>query len=295
MSSEVPLTADGFGGDRYAHDVLAGFSHRPQRTVLPTMSAKNGLVLEEPGSGFVGAIVRRDKGIVYLEDRFGAVRAFPFATVFLVDGASVTLTAVVEPPAQSALARTASGSLAVTTSRARIAQPSRIFVEGRHDAELIEKVWGDDLRIEGVVVEYLDGVDDLESLVAEFAPTRQRRLGVLVDHLIPGSKETRIADSVGRGPYRAHVLVVGHPFVDIWQAVKPRHIGRDAWPVVGRETPWKHGVCEALGWPHADQADISRAWKRILGAVNSFADVEPELLGRVEHLIDFVTENTPTE
>ena len=31
------------------------------------------------------------------------------------------------------------------------------------------------------------------------------------------------------------------------------------------------------------------AWKRILGAVNSFADLEPELLGRVEELIDFVT------
>ena len=30
--------------------------------------------------------------------------------------------------------------------RARVARASRIFVEGRHDAELVEKVWGDDLR-----------------------------------------------------------------------------------------------------------------------------------------------------
>jgi hypothetical protein len=52
---------------------------------------------------------------------------------------------------------------------------------------------------------------------------------------------------------------------------------------------WKHGVCEALGWPHADQADIARAWRQILGRVTSYADLEPSLLGRVEELIDFVT------
>ena len=34
-------------------------------------------------------------------------------------------------------------------------------MEGKHDAELVEKVWGHDLRIEGVVVEPLHGVDDL--------------------------------------------------------------------------------------------------------------------------------------
>ena len=46
-------------------------------------------------------------------------------------------------------------------TKARVARASRIFVEGRHDAELVEKVWGDDLRVEGVVVEYIEGVDDL--------------------------------------------------------------------------------------------------------------------------------------
>jgi hypothetical protein len=52
---------------------------------------------------------------------------------------------------------------------------------------------------------------------------------------------------------------------------------------------WKVGICEAFGWPSATQADIATAWRRILGAVSSYADLEPELLGRVEHLIDFVT------
>ncbi|MGV8970122.1 MAG: DUF3097 domain-containing protein [Microbacteriaceae bacterium] len=279
------------GADRYSGDLLAGFTHRPVPASLPIVTVDSGLVLEDPESGFVGAVVRREKAILYLEDRGGKVRAFPLSSTFLVDGVAVSL--AVQRTEGSTPMRTASGSLAVEGSRARVAQPSRIFVEGRHDAELIEKVWGADLRVEGVVVEYLEGVDDLESLVAEFAPTTHRRLGVLVDHLVPGSKETRIADAVTRGPHGEHVLVVGHPYVDIWQAVKPRLIGRTAWPVIERGTEWKHGVCEALGWPHADQSDIAHAWKRILSKVTTFADLEPDLLGKVEHLIDFVTEHSP--
>ena len=278
--------------DRYDGDVLAGFSMRPKPTVLPVVIVENGLVLEEPASGFVGAVVRVANSLVELEDRHGAVRAFPLTTRFLIDGEPVRVQ-VAKKVAPAAPARTASGSLALADTRARVAQPSRIFVEGKHDAELIERVWGDDLRIEGVVVEYLEGVDDLVALVAEFAPTPARRLGVLVDHLVAGSKESRIAGAIGRGPFGDHVLVVGHPFVDIWQAVKPERIGLTQWPVIPRDTEWKHGICEHLGWPHASQTDIAKAWQRILSTVNSYADLEPSLLGRVEQLIDFVTV-TPT-
>ena len=274
--------------DRYGSDVLAGFARRPAPVALPEVGAERGLVVELIESGFVGAVVRVESGLVELEDRKGAVRAFPLGRGFLVDGAPVNLV-VARTSAPKAPARTASGSVAVENAPARIALPSRIFVEGRHDAELVERVWGDDLRIEGVVVEYLEGVDDLERIVAEFAPGPGRTLGVLVDHLVAGSKESRIADAVARGRYGAHVLVVGHPFIDIWQAVKPSSVGIREWPVVPRGIEWKHGVCEALGWPHDDQADIARAWKRILGGVRSFTDLEPALLGRVEQLIDFVT------
>lgn len=273
--------------DRYDGDVLAGFSMRPQPTVLPVVEIVSGLVLEEPASGFVGAVVRVANALIELEDRHGAIRAFPLSARFLIDGEAVRVQVAKKPA--GAPGRTASGSLAVADARARVAQPSRIFVEGKHDAELIERVWGDDLRIEGVVVEYLEGVDDLVALVADFAPTPSRRLGVLVDHLVTGSKETRIAEAVARGPFGAHVLVVGHPFVDIWQAVKPERIGLTQWPVISRDTEWKHGICAHLGWPHETQADIARAWQRILGTVNSYADLEPSLLGRVEQLIDFVT------
>ncbi|MEB0003724.1 DUF3097 family protein, partial [Cryobacterium sp. RTC2.1] len=174
-------------------------------------------------------------------------------------------------------------------TRARVARGSRIFVEGRHDAELVEKVWGADLRIEGVVVEYIEGVDNLEELLTEFGPGPGRKVGVLVDHLVPGSKESRIAENVARGPHGRSVLVVGHPYVDVWQAVKPERLGMKDWPTIPRTVEWKHGICEHLGWPHEDQADIARAWQRILGRVRSYADLEAAFLGRVEQLIDFAT------
>ena len=89
--------------------------------------------------------------------------------------------------------------------------------------------------------------------------------------------------------YRMRSDVAGHPFVDVWQAVKPAKLGLQSWPHVPRGTDIKHGTCAALGWPHRDQADIARAWKHILSKVTSYADLEPSLLGRVEELIDFVT------
>ena len=273
--------------DRYGNDVLAGFSKKAPKVELSVVEATTGLVVEEVASDFVGAVTRIEGRLLELEDRRGARRMFPLGPGYLVDGVAVALRA--PRTKQTGLLRTASGSIAPTEQRARVARASRIFVEGRHDAELVEKVWGTDLRGEGVVVEYLEGVDNLEAVLRDFAPSRDRRVGVLVDHLVAGSKESRVADAVAAGPYGAFVTVVGHPFVDVWQAVKPARLGIAAWPVVPRTVEWKHGVCEALGWPHADQTDIAAAWQRILGRVTTYADLEPELLGKVEQLIDFVT------
>lgn len=279
--------------DRYGTDVLAGFSRQRGPTALPQVEAVGGLVIEETETGFCGAVVRLEGRRVELEDYFGKVRTFPLGRGFLWEGKPVEL---VQPKvAPAARMRSASGSVAVTDHQARVARASRIFVEGRHDAELVEKVWGHDLRVEGVVVEYLEGVDDLAAIVTEFAPGPGRRVGVLVDHLVAGSKESRIADAVAKGPFGSQVLVVGHPFVDVWQAVKPARLGRESWPVIPRGIEWKHGICEALGWPHSDQADIAAAWQRILAAVRTYADLEPVLLGRVEELIDFVTQDDLSE
>jgi hypothetical protein len=276
-----------YGAGRYTEDVLRPGWRDIGRTVVPTREATRDLVVEEVATGFCGAIVRLEKHIVTLEDRHGALRLFPLGSAFLIDGEPVRLTVPAVAPRQRA--RTASGSLAVDHAPARIARGSRIFVEGRHDAELVEKVWGADLRVEGVVVEYLEGVDNLADTFAEFGPGPARRVGVLVDHLVAGSKESRIADAVARGPHGESVLVVGHPYVDVWQAVKPGRLGLAAWPEIPRSVEWKHGICAELGWPHEDQADIARAWQRILGRVRNYADLEAAFLGRVEHLIDFVT------
>ncbi len=276
--------------DRYSADVLAGDWKGRNKPVIPTQPATLDLVVEDIRTGWAGAITRVEGKMVELEDWKGRRRTFPLGGGFLLEGQPITLVAA--PRASAGRARTASGSFAVEQERARVARSSRIFVEGKHDAELVERVWGDDLRIEGVVVEFLSGVDDLDQIVRDFAPTRERRVGVLVDHLVPGSKESRIAETVARGPFGAHVLVVGHPYVDVWQAVKPERLGLAEWPTIPRSMEWKKGICKALGWPHETQADTARAWQRILGQVRTFADLEPQLLGRVEQLIDFVTEPT---
>jgi hypothetical protein len=274
--------------DRYGSDVLARDPHGSRKVRSTETAAEHGLVVEDAQTGYVGAVVRIEFGRVELEDRHGRRRPFPMGPGFLIDGKPVILTTP-RKAAPGAPVRTASGSVAVQGSRARVALPSRIYVEGRHDAELVEQVWGDDLRIEGVVVEYLGGVDDLVDIVREFRPDPARRLGVLVDHLVAGSKEARIAEAVRRGPGGSDTLVVGHPFIDIWQAVKPARLGLKAWPVIPRGVEWKHGICDALGWPHGQQADIARAWQRIRATVRDWNDLEPELIGRVEELIDFVT------
>jgi Protein of unknown function (DUF3097) len=263
---------------RYDEDVLAAPQRKP--AALPAVVAEYGLVVEDSAAQFCGAVVGCEKDAVALEDRHGSRRVFPLTESFLLEGKRVRLVR----PAQgqrAGFARTASGSVAPPASRARVARASRIYVEGQHDAELVEKVWGDDLRDVGIVVEPLHGIDDLSAIVAEFAPEPGRRLGVLVDHLIGGSKESKIAATVAS----EHVLVVGHPYVDVWAAVKPASVGIPRWPEVPRQLPWKQGVLAALGWP----PDPAAGWRRILGRVRSYADLEPSFLGRVEELIDFVT------
>lgn len=263
----------------YGPDVLAPAARaRPQPP--PEVELERDLVVEDAATGFCGAVVAAEPDGVILEDRHGARRVFPLEPgAFLLEGRRVTL---VRPRrrAPAGPTRTASGSVAVAGLPARVARASRIYVEGLHDAALVERVWGDDLRIEGVVVESLDGVDDLPAVVAGFRPGPGRRLGILVDHLVPGSKESRIAASVAGD----HVLVTGHRYIDIWQAVKPASVGIPAWPDVPRGQPWKEGVCRALG-----VGDPVEMWRRVLASVNSYADLEVGLLGSVERLIDFVT------
>ncbi|MCB1004759.1 MAG: DUF3097 family protein [Acidimicrobiales bacterium] len=254
-----------------------------QRQSFPKVEATPGLAAEARGSGVRGVVVRIDGATIVLRGRDGRDRTARLVDGgFTVDGRRVTLV----PPRQAPRRpeRTASGSVPVPDAPARIARASRILVEGRHDAELVEKVWGDDLRYEGVVVEPLDGADNLGEIVRRFGPRPGRRLGILLDHLVDGSKESRIAAGIDH----PDVLVTGHPFVDIWSAIDPTVVGVRAWPDVPKGEPWKEGICRRLGVD-----DPPRFWQRLLGGVSSYADLDPTLVGAVERLIDFVT--TPAE
>ena len=269
---------------RYPRDVLAPGWQQAGKPVSKEIAAQPGMVLEDPTSGFVGAVVRVENGLLVLEDRKGKRRSFPLGPGFWLDGKPVSVTPPKRTTSGPGRTHTASGSR-VSSSSAKVALPSRIYVEGKHDAELVEKVWGDDLRHVGVVVEYLGGIDDLPAIVAEFAPQQGRRLGVLVDHLVPGSKESRIVEQV-TSPW---VFVTGHRFIDIWTAVKPSVLGLKAWPDVPRGQDYKTGLCRQLGWPARTQADIADAWRHIRSKVTSWRDLDPALLTEVEKLIDFVT------
>ena len=250
--------------------------------VFPLVPAVVGMTLTHRSSGFFGTLLRIEGGGVELRGQTGQERVFRLTPgAFAVDGKAVSLVrAPTDPAAAKRTGITASGSVAVAGAPARVARAGRLWVEGIHDAALVERVWGDDLRVEGVVVERLDGIDYLDKAIKEFRPGPARRLGVLVDHLVPGSKESRMAEGVRQ----SDVLVTGTPFVDVWQAVRPSVLGIDAWPVIPMGTDWKTGICEALGF-----GDPPAAWRRILASVNSYADLEPALVGAVERLIDFVT------
>jgi hypothetical protein len=254
--------------------------------VFPKVEAVAGMRVSHRASGFSGTLVRLEGGGVEIRGRTGLERVFRLAPgAFSVEGRAVSLVrpATSVSPGSRPPDVTASGSVAVDGAPARVARAGRIWVEGVHDAELVERVWGDDLRIEGVVVERLDGIDRLGAAIKEFRPGPARKLGVLVDHLVDGSKEARIAADL-RHP---QVLVTGTPFVDVWEAVKPSVLGIDAWPRIPMGLDWKTGVCRELGF-----GDPRAAWTRILSSVGSYADLEPALVGAVERLIDFVTDPT---
>ena len=282
---------DGFD-DRYGNDVLAAGRH-PRAPRVAEVPGELGLVVECASSGWCGAIVGWERTTVgwavVLEDRRGVRRLFPAGPAcFLLEGRPVTL---IRPASQRAAGapptgprRTASGAIAAPAGPARVARASRIWVEGTHDAELVEKVWGSDLRELGIVVEPIGGIDELLDRIADFGPGPDRRLVVLVDHLVEGSKETRIAADVERR-WAPHVRVIGHPYLDVWQAVRPTSLGLAEWPRIPRGQPWKAGMCAALGWP----VDEAAAWRRILAHVRSYADLDPALLARVEEAIDLLT------
>jgi hypothetical protein len=266
----------------YERDILDEYAAARPAPRYPIVDVSSGLVVEDRASGFVGDVIGWDHEAVRLRDRSAAVRNFTWKPGgFLLDGRPVTLTRPAQCNEEAPPRLTNSGSIAGTRA-VQVARASRIWVEGRHDAELVEHVWGDDLRELGIVVEPLHGADDLVSAVANFRPGPRRRLAVILDHLVAGSKETRLAARI-QDPA---VLITGHPFVDVWAGIRPRMLGLDRWPDVPKGRPWKQGVCTALGVP------LESFWPTLRNRVSTYADLEPELVGAVERAIDFAADIT---
>jgi hypothetical protein len=261
-----------------SRDILDEFEKRRSHPAYPSVTARLGEIVEDRASGFCGDIVAITAEAVTVRDRHGATRQFRYKPGgFLIDGRPITLVREVRSPATPRL--TNSGAIAGRSQRAGVAKASRIWVEGRHDAELLQHVWGDELAELAIVVEPMHGIDGLVQIVDDFGPSEERRLGILVDHLVPGSKEDRITRQVA-GP---HVLVTGHPFVDVWAGVRPQVMNLAEWPSVPRSIEWKQGLCAALG------VSLTDFWPRLRNRVRTFADLRPELVGAVEQLIDFVS------
>ena len=256
----------------------------PRRPRYPVVGAVHGTPITHLPTRTVGVVERFLNSQLQVKDPTGYVHTFTVVPgEFAIDGVAchpVFGSARSEPEPEPRIS--ASGSIAVR-HEARVARASRILVEGVHDAELLEKIWGDDLRHEGIVVERLDGMDDLARVVRDFRPGPTRRLGILLDHLVDGSKESRVAATV----QHPHVLVTGTPYVDVWQAVRPSVAGIDAWPEVPMGESWKEGVLARIG--RAGQHP-GAFWRELLASVTTYADLFPPLVGAVEQLIDFVTE-----
>lgn len=259
-----------------------GFATPAAPIPVVELPARPGLLVEVSGVDFAGELVRASRTEVVLRNRRGTERVFRNEPGgFWVDDQKVTLVVDTGP---SRPTMTRSGSVATAGPvPARVARASRIWVEGTHDAELLEHVWGEDLRYVGVVVEPIGGIDDLADRIDDFDPGPTRRLGILVDHLVPGTKEHRICQPWldGRHP---DVLVTGHPHVDVWAAVLPERVGLAAWPDVPMDIEWKRGICDALGVEEPWQF-----WKGLLALVRHVKDLDRELWRAVELLIDHVT------
>lgn len=246
------------------------------------LPATPDIVLLHRSTGIRGKLAKFTGQIAVLRDARGGLHTFEnHPGSFAYQGETVVLVRPARPTGSdgSATKISAAGAVVAVEATARVAQASRFWVEGDHDARFMERVWGDELREYGIVVEPMRGIDDLVSAVAEFDPRADRRLAILVDHLVPGSKETRIAEKISD----PNVLIVGHPFVDIWQCVRPRSMGIEAWPEVPKGEEWKAGICKRLGW-----GSTTDGWRRVISAVNSYADLEPQLVGAVETALDML-------
>ena len=150
------------------------FTRKPATPTYPTQPATLGEVVEVLADGYVGAIVGHEKtydgDFIRLENNQGKTRLFKLRPgAFLVDGIRTTLT---KPQPAARPQRSNSGSTRVVDAPAKVAAPSRIWVEGVHDAAIVEKIWGHDLRSKALLSNILKGSTTCPTGSPNSAPPR---------------------------------------------------------------------------------------------------------------------------
>ena len=218
------------------------------------------------------------------------VRVFPLGPGFLVDGRPVILTAPRPAPARRPAAhrvRVGQGATPEPEWRWPAASTSRGATTPNSSSRSGVTIFGSKVWWWSTWA----GSTISPTIVTEFGPGPRRRLGVLVDHLVTGSKRPVSPRPCAAARAASTAWWSGTPTSTSGRRSSRRGSDWPAWPTVPRGVEWKNGICQALGWPHRTQADIARAWQRIRGSVRDWTDLEPELIGRVEELIDFVTQD----
>ena len=283
-------------GNRYAKDVLAQGWQQQAKKVVPEIALERGMVLEDATTGFCGAVTRWENGLVVLEGRDDKRRSFPIGHGLLLEGKPVAVTVPPRRPAGCGGWRDHRAGRRRARSPVRPSGPRWHCPAGSTSRVGTTPSWS---RRSGATTcatsawwssSWTASTTSL-TIVAEFRPERGRRLGVLADHLVPGSKESRIAAGVAKGPYGAYVLVAGHPFIDIWQAVKPADWGCRRGPTcraapTSSTAPARRWVGRTATKPTSG-APGSGSWP----TSTSWSDLERGLLTPVEQLIDFVTQD----
>ncbi len=151
--------------------------------------ARPDMVLLHRSTGLRGRLRKFTGELVVLVDARGGQHTFEHHPgAFAHQGETVTLVRPSSRPAAAPTRRSAAGGIVAEQQVARVARASRLWVEGSHDARFMERVWGDELRELGIVVEPMGGIDDLVAAVLSFGHGPWRTLAVLVDHLLAGSK-----------------------------------------------------------------------------------------------------------
>ena len=271
---------------RYGPDVLAAGNQR-QRRELRRVPAEPGLVVEDATGRFCGAVVLCEKDAVTLEDRHGNRRVFPLGpAAFLLEGEPVMLVrpAVAAGPAPRdgglpgappparwppRPAGPRSPGRAASTSRAATTQN---WWRRSGETTCATSAWSWSISAASTTCprSWTGSAPAPGAGSASWWTTwwtGRRRAGS------PPPCNTRMCSSSAI------------PTSTSGRRSSRRCLASAAGRGVPPGTPWKEGVLQALGWP----PDTAAAWQRILHAVTSYADLEPEFLGRVEELIDFVT------